>query len=266
MVVGLLHYKFSVTEINDGIWRLPYFLGILLVAVGIYMRKFLGESPEFQKIIYSNKIKKIPFLVALQQSHRKMLQVVGLNVFIAVSFYILFVWMPIYLHFFQKFTLNEAFFLNISTMVVLVILTPCCGYIADKIGRNKMAVMCAILVASLVYPAFQIINTGRFLETLIALTVLAICFSLIEGTTAAITSQLFDAEYRLSGIGPSYNISMSLFGGTAPLICTFLITKTNWFLAPALYIVISALVGITTIISIIYNKHYISAPERLNEY
>lgn len=83
-----------------------------------------------------------------------------------------------------------------------------------------------------------------------ALSIFSICFSLIEGTTAAITANLFPIEHRLSGIGLSYNFTVSFFGGTTPLVCTYLIAKTHSLLSPAIYITIAAIIGMLTIMTI----------------
>ncbi|MBS0350523.1 MAG: MFS transporter [Proteobacteria bacterium] len=269
LVATLLHHYFTVTQITNGFWRIPYFLGLLLVIFGIWARSILVEPEEFEQVMAKNQQPRFPIFDALQFSYKAMLQVAALNIFIAIAFYGLFLWMPTYLHVFLHYSAEQALFVNTTAMILLVALTPIAGLLADKFGRKWVALLSPLSIALLSFLLFKKMITADFSIILIILCLFSICFSLIEGTTAAITANLFPVRHRLSGIGFAYNLSMSIFGGTTPLICTYLIARAHFLLVPALYITGAAVIGIlamTSIFSFRKGKEALIPEEESNTY
>jgi len=265
LVITLLHYLFTQDQIENGGWRIPYLCGAILAIFGIFVRRYLLETEVFENILSKQKLIKYPLLEAFKYSRKAMLQVLALNVFVSVSFYTLFVWMPTFLQMFLSIPLEKALFLNTLMMVLLIMLMPLCGLLADYIGRERVAFLSALSIALIAYPVFMLISTGSIWAIGLALILFAVCFSLIEGTTAAITTSLFPADHRYSGIGISYNISMSIFGGTTPLVCTYLISTSGFITAPGIYVGITAVVGLIAIMSlggitkITFNKRFMES-------
>lgn len=247
-VVFLLHNYFTLVEIENGGWRIPYFGGIFLAVFGMCARKYLPESRDF-KNLPKKIIQKHPIIHALKTSKKAMAQIISLNIFVSISFYTLFVWMPTFLYAFLHVERRDAFFINTLAMSLLVVLTPLMGLLGDFFGRKRIACLSALLMLLVSYPLFVVIVRGLYEEIFFASLLFAVCFSLIEGTTSAITASIFPTECRYSGAGISYNFSMSIFGGTAPLVCTYLISRKMSLIIPALYISASAIVGILAIIS-----------------
>ena len=255
LVATLLHHYFTVSQITHGFWRIPYILGLLLVIFGVWARRILVEPAEFEHIMAANQQQFSPIRDALQSSYKAILQVVALNIFIAVVFYGIFLWMPTYLHVFLHYSSEQSLFVNTVAMILLVALTPIAGLLADKFSRKWLALLSPLSIALFSFLLFKKMITTDFLIVSIILCLFSICFSLIEGTTAAMTANLFPVRHRLSGIGFAYNLSMSIFGGTTPLVCTYLIARTHFLLAPALYITAAAVIGILAIASIFSFKH-----------
>lgn len=249
-IAALLHHYFTLPQIINGFWRIPYFISFLLIIFGIWARRVLPEPQKFENVSASKQQQLSPIRDALQFSYSAMLQVIALNIFISIAFYGLFVWMPTYLHVFLHYSTLQSLSVNTGAMILLVALTPLAGLLADKISRKWVALLSPLLIVLLSFLLFKKMISGNFITVCWILAIFAICFSLIEGTTAAITASLFPVRHRLSGIGFSYNLSMSIFGGTTPLVCTYLIAKTHFLAAPALYISIAAGVGVLAIISI----------------
>lgn len=252
LVATWLHHHFTTDQINNGIWRIPYLLGILLALFGVIARKTLTETGDFIEYSSARRLATVPAVSAFKSSFTAMMQVIGLNIFVAVAFYGLFVWMPTYLHVFLGQAMEKSLLINTAIMIFLVLLMPLAGLLADATNRKRVALFSPLLIALFAYILFQeIVKASHqpFILFLI-LAIFALFFSLIEATTAAISASLFPIQHRLSGLGLAYNFSMSLFGGTTPLVCTYLITKMHSPLAPAIYITFAAIIGVIAIMSI----------------
>jgi len=250
LTIALLHYTFTQIEIENGAWRIPYLCGIVLAVFGIIARRYLLETEEFKKDVATHVPPAYPLLAAFKHSHKAILQIIALNVFISISFYTLFVWMPTFLHVFLGVSPQKALFLNTGLMIFLITLMPFCGLLADHIGRKKVALFSAVLITLLAYPLFQLIVMGSWWAILLALILLTASFSLMNGVTAAITASLFPVGHRYSAIGLSYNFSTSVFGATSPVVCTYLISKLGLISAPGIYMTVAGIVGIVTALSL----------------
>ncbi len=249
LVSALLHHFFTSSAIMNGIWRIPYLLGIILAGFGIWARKILAEPQPFANLISSQRLVAVPLWSAFKLSWRAMLQMVSLNIFMAIAFYGLFVWMPTYLHVFLHQPEGAALMINTAIMILLVVLTPLMAMLADATNRIWVAFLSPLLITLFAYSLFHWLIVGNLTIIFFGLAIFAIFFSLIEGTTAAISANLFPIRHRLSGLGLSYNFSMSFFGGTTPLVCTYLIARFHSLYAPAFYVAISGVIGMVALIT-----------------
>ena len=95
----------------------------------------------------------------------------------------------------------------------------------------------------LTYPLFLLLSRGTFAAALSAQLTFAACGALISGSCPAAFVEMFPTRTRYSGIAVSYNLAQALFGGTSPLIATWLIQATGNDRAPAFYLMFAAAVG-----------------------
>lgn len=238
------------TAITNWGWRLPFLLGFPLAILGIWMRFKLKETPIFEEILKLKKTYAVPVINAVTNSLSGIKNVLMINVFVSVSFFLLFVWMPSYLQTFLGKTAVNSLSINTITMFTLILLIPIFGWLSDFTGRKRMALTGIIAILILVYPLFILLQHNNpwiifFVETLFIL-----CMCCVEGVLYVSLAEFFSPQVRYSGISIGYNISTSLLGGTTPLVCTYLIHKTSILTIPAIYIMIACLLALPSFFAI----------------
>src|SRR5699024_7203817 len=95
--------------------------------------------------------------------------------------------------------------------------------------------------------AFMLIDSGVGISVFIGLLILAILLAALQGTMPSQLPALFFTEVRYGGLSIAYNVSVSLFGGTAPVLISWLVTVTTTNLAPAFYLIFVSLIGIVAV-------------------
>src|SRR5262249_4142861 len=165
--------------------------------------------------------------------------------FMAVGYYLPFVWLPSWLARINRPPLPEdqALTANTIALLALLLLTPVTALVSDRVGRKPMFLAAALGYALLSYPVFLALTSGTFTGALLGGLVFAACSSLFTGCMAATLVELFPTRTRYTGVAIGYNAGMGLLGGTAPLVGTALIHLTGNALAPAFYLIGWAAVG-----------------------
>jgi MHS family proline/betaine transporter-like MFS transporter len=164
----------------------------------------------------------------------------------ASSFYLLFVWMPTYLSTIVTPPVEHSMAINTAAMVLLLIMIPLGGRLSDSIDRKPVMLTATALMGLLVYPAFLILDQGIMLYTLAIQLLFAVLMGLIQGPLPAFMVECFPVKVRYTAIGLSYNITLAIFGGTAPLVSTWLIQVTGNLTSPAIYLVALAIISSTS--------------------
>ena len=170
----------------------------------------------------------------------------GFTAFWSVAYYGLLTYMPSYMTGILGVPSNLAFIATTASILVLISLIPIFGKLSDKIGRKPLLLTSTISALLLTFPLFKMISTGSFIIILLALVIFAVIISLFAGPGVAAITEIFPTHIRYTALSIGYNFANAVFGGTAPFIATFLVSKTGSNTAPAFYIIMSAL--FTTII------------------
>lgn len=231
-------------------WRIPFLVAAPLGAVGVYLRLRLEETPAFQAIsaFQATKVRS--------NLGRTLRQQVGamccLGMFIALtalSFYTFSTYFATFLQVNGKFSRPEALLISTIALVSAAALCPVCGRFIDKVGRRRsMGLICAWVLLTAV-PAFWLAGAGSLFLAVLGVLLLAVGVLASNVVTAPLLSEVFPTHSRYTASALTYNLSYTLFGGTAPLVATWLIGQTGSSLAPAFYLmaisVLAALGGLS---------------------
>ena len=220
-------------------WRIPFLLSSVLVLLGLWIRKDIDETPDFQKMKASGQVAKAPLRDTLKHHWREVLIAAGLKVVETAPFYIFSTFVVSYAT--STLTYQKSQALEAVTLGALVatIMIPLMGLLSDKVGRQRMYAISVFVLGLFIVPWFMLLNTGTtwgiVLATVIAFGVLWAPVTAVLGT---LCSEIFSANVRYTGITLGYQLGAALAGGTAPLIATGLLAKYDgdwvpvaWYLA-----------------------------------
>jgi MHS family proline/betaine transporter-like MFS transporter len=225
-------------------WRLPFLAGLVIGITGAWMRRSMVESPEFVDAARKGQIQKSPVIEALRTAPGRILQVLLMNMVMGTGLYMLFLWMPTYLHGILHPPVPHALLVNSIAMVFLIWVMPWAGWLSDRTGRRPVLLFAVIGMGATAYPLFLLIDKGDPWIILMAQCVFAIWVGILYGVMPATMGELFPANIRYSAMGLGYNTAFALFCGTAPMVSTYLIQKTGILTAPAVYLMILVLIGL----------------------
>ncbi len=247
-VIGALLGNFiGMACISEGMpgwaWRIPFILGILIGAVGMYIRRRLDESPMFQEVQSHQGLSQSPLWDAIKRHPRSILSVVGAAWMQGAMYYTCFIYVSIHLVSEVHWPLPHALAIVVLGLLIYAIGTPITGALADRFNSLSLMIPGTILAALLIYPVFLMLNTGKVFLVILGQSILGIVASIFSGPINLFTVKLFPVRDRYSGVAFSYSLGMAFFGGTTPMILTSLIKYFDSSNSPALWIIISAFAG-----------------------
>jgi MHS family proline/betaine transporter-like MFS transporter len=239
LVVAIVTVIFSEQQMLDWGWRIPFLLGIVLLPVGIYMRRNLEETPAFVAAQnQSTSARKIAFSSAL----RMMGMTFGFTIIWTVSYYVMLSWMPTFLNKQVGFSPTQALICNSIALVVMVSSIPFFGALSDKIGRKPLLLACCAAFVVLPYPLFHWILEAKSLYAVLTVQIIFNLFiGAFSGAGPAALCEIFPTASRTMLLSVGYSLSTAIFGGFAPFISTGLIEFTQMAISPTFYLMLAGL-------------------------
>jgi MHS family proline/betaine transporter-like MFS transporter len=234
-------------------WRIPFFLALPLGLTAVVLRMRLDETLDRGAIGEDKSAAAHPGqfgqLRRTVVGHWKaLLLCIGLELTICNTNYMLSGYLPTYLKTIVRLPANAALLMILLAMAFASIAVVFVARLSDRIGAKPLiATGCALLFAGSI-PAFALLRFGanyptKFLGVLI-IGVMLLCLNSIEPSTLP---ALFPANVRYGGVSIGYNIAVSGFGGTIPLVAQTLISTTGDTMVPAYMLMFAGIVGAVTL-------------------
>ncbi len=232
-------------------WRLPFIVGLVIGPVGFYMRTKLAETPEFLRDkAAARKPAKPPTVDAFGNYKTRMLCGLGIVLGGTASFYVLFLVMPTYAIRTLHLGLQASFIAPLVGGTTMMVLSPIGGILTDRFGRKAMLGLPIVLLLLLIMPAFAwLAQEPSVARMAVVEFVLSLLLGVFSGAFGTAVADLFPVGVRATGMTVSYNFGVTLFGGFAPLIVTWLVATTGSPLAPAYYDMAGLIVALIAVIA-----------------
>jgi MFS transporter, MHS family, shikimate and dehydroshikimate transport protein len=229
-------------------WRVPFLLSIVLVAVGLYIRLRIEESPAFAEIHESHTETQTPVMDVIRNQPKNVLVALGSRLGDNVIFTIFEVFTLTYIT--EQLGLPESLALAgvlIGAGIELFTI-PLFGALTDRVGRRPVFMGGLIFCVLYIFPFFWLLNTAQPLLVVLSLVVaLAVGHSAMYSPEASFFAELFDTRTRYSCASIGYQIAPIVGGGIAPAICTVLLAWSGSYWPIALYMIAMGLIGIISL-------------------
>jgi MFS family permease len=237
----------STHDMQDWGWRVPFLLGLLIVPVAVFMRRKLPETLDLHAPMVHQSLGSILSTLIIDNS-RPVILAFALISSGTIGIYIL--------NYMTTYAITTLHMPTTVSLVATLVLGICIllfsligGWLSDKVGRKPLLIVSRILFILGAYPGFILINEFKNATALLAVTAfLAALFSLGAGVVLTIIPESLPKPVRSAGLGISYALGVTLFGGTAQLVVAWLIHLTDDPLSPAWYLIASSIVGLIAVL------------------
>lgn len=169
---------------------------------------------------------------------------VGLILVNSVGFYLLFVYAVSYLTERMYVTTARALDINTLALVAMLPIVPLAAIGSDRIGRKPFLYFVAIGTFALSWPLWWLMHHQAPVLIFAGQLGFAVLFAAGYAVTSAVMVEMLPSEVRCSGVAIGYNICLGLFGGTTPLVATYLVARTADDFAPAYYLMGAAAISL----------------------
>lgn len=227
-------------------WRLPFLASVVLLGVGVYIRRRIAESPDFEKAQKEDRHKGLPLFDLLRSAPRPLLVGILTQVGANVPFWVATVFMLSYGP--DEIGVSRGTIMGGLLIACLVDLAamPICSVLADRYGRRNLLLAGAVYMGLAAFPFFALFNTGTFLGVTAAMVlIIGIGHAVTYAAVAAFLAELFETRYRYTGVSLAYQLGGIISSGPTPFVAAAL------FAAFGTSSVIALLIAGATVVTII---------------
>jgi len=225
-------------------WRIPFWLSIVMVAIGLYIRLGILETPVFRRIVEQKRVERVPAIeVFKRQPKQVFLSMLCRSAeqgpaYIYLAF--IFTYATHVLHQPRDFILTALIFAGLVSFVTI----PVAGALSDRFGRKRVYIIGSVLTGIYGFIYFALLDTLVPALIVIAIILSFVPHDLIYGPQAALISEGFTPRLRYSGSSLGYQLASLTAGGPAPIIATALLAAFGSGHAVAAYIAVMAVISV----------------------
>lgn len=219
-------------------WRIPFLLGIAIGLVGLYMRSHCSESPAYCKARDEGHLSERPLREAFTRHPWEMLQAFAIYLTVTMPFYLLSIYLITFSEKELELTSTQALSINACAMFAMLLTNQLGAWLSDRRGRRKVLTGAALTLGVAIIPLFMLMGSGGFTSILLAQVVFGLILGMYLGPVPAVLVELFPTSVRYTGMAISYNAAAAMFGGTAPMVCVWLIAATGTHFAIPAYVML----------------------------
>ena len=244
LIASLLTGVLDDAALDSWGWRVPFLIALPLGLYGLWIRRHTEESSHFED---QDEPEESPLREVLKYPKALAIAFAG-AVLNAIGFYVILTYLPTYLSEELGMAATPAFIASSVASAFYVGFALLTGMLSDRLGRRTTMLCAAAFMGVTIIPAFMLLDGAGILLVIIIQVCLGGVLALNDGVLPSFLSEQFPTHVRLSGFALTFNTANAVFGGTAPMIATWLIDVTGLQLAPAFYLVAAALVTGTAVL------------------
>ncbi|MDR9308953.1 Proline/betaine transporter [Burkholderia multivorans] len=253
--VALLTATLSHEALLSWGWRVPFFIAGPLGLVGLYVRLRLEETPAFKKEAEAREADerarpKQTLGALLVEQWKPLLQCVGLVLIFNVTDYMALSYLPSFMSSTLHFDESHSLVLVLIVMVLMMPMTLYAGHLSDRIGRKPVMMFGCVGLLVLSVPALMLIRSGAMLPVFAGMLIYGTLLSTFTGVMPSALPALFPTRVRYGALAIGFNVSVSLFGGTTPLVAAWLVDRTGDLMMPAYYLMGASFIGIVSVLAL----------------
>ena len=227
-------------------WRIPFLVSIVLVAVGLFVRLKILETPAFRQMQESGGSSELPVVDVFRYYWRSLLLTMGAFFLLNGGFYVTVTFMLAYGT--QNIGVGSGTMLTgvLIAGTVQIFAIGAFAALSDRVGRRPVYLGGAIFLLLFSFPFFWMVNTGVAPLIWLAMSIAIVALGAMYGPSGAFFSELFSTRVRYSGASLGYQLASAVAGGFAPVIAVALLSAYG-YPAVALYMIVMALITITAV-------------------
>jgi MHS family citrate/tricarballylate:H+ symporter-like MFS transporter len=226
--------------IADWGWRIPFFVGCMIVPFIFLLRRNLEETEEFATRKHRPSMAEV--FRTLGQNWLIVFAGMMMVALTTTAFYLITVYAPTFGKTVLHLSTSDALLVTLLVGVSNFIWLPIGGALSDRIGRRPVLIAMALLALATTYPALTyLVNAPSFLHMLLVLLWLSFIYGLYNGAMIPALTEIMPVEVRVAGFSLAYSLATAVFGGFTPAMSTLLIQYTGDKAAPGYWMSFAAL-------------------------
>jgi MFS family permease len=229
-------------------WRIPFLLSVVLIAVGLYVRLSVLETPHFRRAREEKAVVKQPVWEVIRTQPRAIITSAFVRMAEQAPFYLFITFVLTYGT--EGLSLQRDDLLNDVLIAAALgfITVPLFGFLSDIFGRRLIYGIGIVGIAIYAFPYFGLLNTEKAGLVLLAIVLSLAIHDIMYGPQAALISETFGTSVRYSGAGLGYQLAAVIARGPAPLIATAIFAATKSSTGISWYIVGCAVVSMIALL------------------
>ena len=247
-----LNELLSPAVLADWGWRIPFFVGCMIIPCIFVLRRSLQETEAFQARKHHPTTREV--FRSMARNWRVVLCGMLLVAMTTTTFYLITVYTPTFGRTVLHLSARDSLVVTLLVAVTNFIWLPIGGALSDRIGRRPLLLAVTILAIFTAYPAMHWLaaapSFGRMLDVLLWFSFL---FGMYNGAMVVALTEVMPVEVRVVGFSLAYSLATAVFGGFTPAISTWLIETSGDKAAPAWWLSVAAACGLTATL-ILYRK------------
>jgi MFS family permease len=243
----LLSWRLSDAQFQSWGWRIPFVFSLVMVAVGLYIRLKIFETPMFAQRVAQRQISRLPTVDAIRRHWRPIVLSALARMSEQAPFYVITSFTLVYLTEEQGYSKTFALAAILSAAALEVVAVPLYGHLSDTVGRKRIYLVGAAITGVYGFVLFAAMDSGIALVAFLGVFLALIPHGMQYGPQASLIAESFPTSLRYAGAGMGYQLASVIAGGPAPLVATYLLAHTGSGYAVAAAILGCAVVTVVAV-------------------